>query len=58
VALHEGNRGGENGKEDLPHVSGRTSVQLNKECASSRGTLRTGDSERETEERKRRRGED
>jgi len=46
VALHEGNRGGENGKEDLPHVSGRTSVQLTKECAEQQEHAATGNRKR------------
>ena len=33
----EGNRGGNNGKEGVPHVSDRMSVQLTKECAEQQG---------------------
>ena len=33
----EGDRGGDSGEEDVPHVSGRTSVRLNKESVEQQG---------------------
>ena len=52
MARYEGNRGSENGKQDLPHVSGRTSVQLTKECAEQQGNA----ANRKKRERLRREG--
>ena len=51
VGPGEGNRRRKNGEENVPHVSGRTSVRVAKECAEQQGNAATRQNKRRTGER-------
>jgi len=51
VGPREGNRGGDNGQENVPHVSRRTSVRVAKECAEQQGNAAKRQNKRWTRER-------
>jgi len=51
VSPREGNRRGENGEENAPHVSRRKSVRVAKECAEQQGNAAARQNKRWTRER-------